>query len=61
MKAVQVKARGKPEFVEVPIPELAEGEALIRPIRLSLCASDVYFIHYMDEDSYPAAPWHNRS
>ena len=54
MKAVQVVARGKPEFVEVPIPQLAQGEALIRPIRLSLCGSDVYYIHYMDDHRYPA-------
>ena len=56
MKAVQVVSRGKLKFVETPVPELAEGEALIRPVRLSLCASDVYFIHYMDDSRYPAPP-----
>jgi L-iditol 2-dehydrogenase len=56
VKAVQVLAPGQAEFVEVPIPELKPGHALIRPVRLSLCASDIYMLHYAPPEQYPFPP-----
>ena len=56
MKAVQVVARGKAEFIEVPKPSLAEDTVLIRPTILSLCGSDVYMLHHAADHQYPFPP-----
>ncbi|MGB0383880.1 MAG: zinc-dependent alcohol dehydrogenase [Ardenticatenaceae bacterium] len=56
MKAVQIFAPDQAEFVEVPIPELRPSHALIRPIRLSLCASDIFMLRYAPPSSYPLPP-----
>ena len=56
MKAVQIFERGRAEFVELPMPEVPEGCALIRPKLLSLCASDVHMLHYSDDHEYPLPP-----
>lgn len=53
MKALQVKAPGVAEFVEVPKPTCEPGHALIRPLRLSLCGSDVFMWRYADPSRYP--------
>jgi L-iditol 2-dehydrogenase len=56
MKAVQVVARGKAKFVEVPVPELRPGHALVRTRRLSLCGSDIRMLHHAPENAYPYPP-----
>lgn len=56
MRAVQVVARGKAQFVDVPIPKLRPGYALIRTRRLSLCGSDIRMLHFAPADAYPFAP-----
>jgi len=56
MKSVQVIARGKAEFVEVPKPEIQSGHVLIRTAYLSLCGSDIQMLHYAAGDAYPCAP-----
>jgi L-iditol 2-dehydrogenase len=56
MKAVQVVARGKAEFVDVPVPKLRPGHVLVRTRRLSLCGSDIRMLHYAPEDAYPFPP-----
>lgn len=56
MKAVQVVARGRAEFVDVPVPVLQPGHVLIRTRRLSLCGSDIRMLHYAPEDAYPFPP-----
>jgi L-iditol 2-dehydrogenase len=56
MKAVQVVARGRVEFVEVPKPELRPGHALVQPRKLSLCGSDIRMLHFAPEDAYPFPP-----
>jgi L-iditol 2-dehydrogenase len=56
MRAVQVLAPGHAEFVEVPKPTLKPGHALVRPLRLSLCGSDVYMLHYAPRHLYPYPP-----
>ena len=56
MRAVQVMAPGRAEFVETPIPELIPGHALIRTRRLSLCGTDIYVLHYAPPQDYPFLP-----
>ncbi|HHT08791.1 MAG TPA: alcohol dehydrogenase, partial [Candidatus Atribacteria bacterium] len=42
MKAAIVnKETGKPEIVDVPIPEIQEGEILFKPMACGVCGSDV--------------------
>lgn len=53
MKAVQIIARGKAIFVDRPEPHPGPGEAVIRPVCLSLCASDIFLLHYAEDDAYP--------
>lgn len=54
MQAIQITAPGETQFVEVDIPALKPGHALIRTQRLSLCGSDIFFLHHMPADFYPA-------
>lgn len=56
MKAVQLIARGQPQFIETPKPALQEGYAIIKVQRVSLCGSDIRWIHYKLDDDYPSAP-----
>ena len=56
MKAVQVLARGRAEFVDVPKPAVQPGHLLIRTCYLSLCGSDIQMLHYRAESSYPFPP-----
>src|SRR3954454_4006613 len=56
MKALQVVARGKAEFVDVPVPKLRPGHVLVRTRRLSLCGSDIRMLHFAPEDAYPFPP-----
>ena len=56
MKALQIIAPGQAEFVTVPVPRVKPGYALIRPIRLSLCASDIYLFRYAPRVEYPFPP-----
>ena len=42
MKAAIInKETGKPEIVDVPIPEIQEGEILFKPMACGVCGSDV--------------------
>jgi threonine dehydrogenase-like Zn-dependent dehydrogenase len=56
MKAVQVVARGKAVFVDMPVPALQPGHVLVRTRRLSLCGSDIQMLHYAADESYPFPP-----
>lgn len=56
MRAVQVIAPGRAEFVEVPTPELKPGFALVRPLCLSLCGSDTRMLYYAPRELYPFPP-----
>ncbi len=56
MRAVQVMAPGRAEFVETPKPKLIAGHALVRARRLSLCGSDIYMLHYAPPELYPFLP-----
>ncbi len=56
MKAVQVVARGRAEFVDAPVPALRPGHVLVRTRKLSLCGSDIRMLHFAREDAYPFPP-----
>jgi threonine dehydrogenase-like Zn-dependent dehydrogenase len=56
MKAVQVVARGRAEFVDAAVPMLRPGHALVRTRKLSLCGSDIRMLHFAPEDAYPFPP-----
>jgi threonine dehydrogenase-like Zn-dependent dehydrogenase len=56
MKAVQVVARGRAEFVDVPVPSIRPGHVLVRARRLSLCGSDIRMLHFAPDDAYPFPP-----
>ncbi|MCX6049429.1 MAG: zinc-binding dehydrogenase [Chloroflexi bacterium] len=56
MRAVQVVAPGKAQFVETPKPELKPGHALIRTKRVSLCGSDIHLLCYAHPEEYPFPP-----
>jgi L-iditol 2-dehydrogenase len=43
-------------MVEVPAPVATAGEALIRPLKLSLCGSDILYYKYLPADHYPMRP-----
>lgn len=56
MKALQVVARGRAEFVQVPKPQAVPDHALVRCERLSLCGSDIQMLHYAPDTHYPFPP-----
>ena len=56
MRSLQVKAPGRAEIVETPIPRLKPGHALIRTVFLSICGSDLYLLHHAPRDNYPFPP-----
>ncbi|MFT5196257.1 MAG: L-iditol 2-dehydrogenase [Cellvibrionaceae bacterium] len=53
MKALQIFAPGEARFVETPKPSPQPGEALIRPVKLSLCASDIWMWRYSPIENFP--------
>jgi threonine dehydrogenase-like Zn-dependent dehydrogenase len=56
MRAVQVIAPGEAVFVEIPVPELKPGHALVRTRHLSLCGSDIWMIDHSLPHKYPFPP-----
>ena len=57
MKAAQLVERGRLEVVEAPIPTPADGEALVRSHRASVCGSDIHIVYdgfFLGE--FPAPP-----
>ena len=53
MRAVQVVAPGKAVFVEVEEPKLQPDHAIVRPLKVSLCGSDIRMLHFAAPDAYP--------
>ncbi|MBM4458845.1 MAG: zinc-binding dehydrogenase [Chloroflexi bacterium] len=53
IRAARVVGRGKLEFVETPVPVLQPGQALVRPLLLTFCGSDVHMCYHSDEELYP--------
>jgi len=53
MRAIRIMAPGRPEFVEVPVPEVKPGLGLVRPLLIALCGSDVRLVYYAPVEEYP--------
>ena len=54
MKIARITSPQQFEFVEVPDPEIREGEVLVKMERLSICGSDLrIFDRTFDEEMYP--------
>lgn len=53
MRAAQIVALGKAEIVDAPVPEPPVGHALVQPLLLALCGSDLRNIYRLPEDMYP--------
>ncbi len=59
MKAVRFLKPDSLELAEVPMPELAEGEALIKVLYSGICGSDVHvFQGHHPTACYPVTPGH---
>ncbi len=56
MRATQVLAPGKFQFVDLPKPTAGPGEALVRTKQVSLCGSDYHAIYHSAESAYPLPP-----
>ena len=53
MRAIQVTAPGQVGFVEAPVPSPRPGQALVRPLIVSLCGSDVRAVYCAPDEEYP--------
>lgn len=54
MKIARITSPQQFEFLEVPDPEIGEGEVLVKMERLSICGSDLrIFDRTFDEEMYP--------
>ena len=54
MKAIQVTGPRRLDLAEVPIPEPADGEVLIKLEALSVCGTDMMaYRHPQPEEDYP--------
>ena len=53
MRATQVVAPGKIEYLEAPQPPLKPGYVLVRPVLLSLCGSDIHTLCHLRPEEYP--------
>ncbi len=54
MKAIQVTGPQRLQLIEVPVPEPAEGEVLIKLEALSVCGTDMMaYRHPQPEEDYP--------
>ena len=56
MQAVQIISPGQTRFIETPRPKRKVGHALIRPLLLSLCSSDIWKLHHAPPEDYPFPP-----
>ena len=57
MKAIQVTGPRRMDLVDVPIPEPADGEVLVRLEALSICGTDMMlYRHPQPEEAYPLQP-----
>jgi NADPH:quinone reductase len=56
MRATQVIARGRAEFITLPEPPLTPGHILVRTLYVALCGSDVHRLYYARDEQYPFPP-----
>jgi L-iditol 2-dehydrogenase len=53
IRATRISGPGVFEFISVDAPRPGAAQVLIRPLKLSLCGSDIFMLHYERETSYP--------
>lgn len=56
MRAMQCVAPGEVRLVETPKPTLRPGCALVKPLLVSLCGSDVHMVYHEPPGRYPFPP-----
>jgi len=57
MLAGQITAPGRLDFIELPLPQIAEGQLLVKLETASLCGSDIpYFLHDTSHPSVAGQP-----
>lgn len=62
MRQAIMTAPGKIEFAEIPIPELKEGELLVKIMKIGICGSDIHVYHGKHPyTSYPVVQGHEVS
>jgi 2-desacetyl-2-hydroxyethyl bacteriochlorophyllide A dehydrogenase len=59
MQAVSITKDHAIQVVEVPVPELAAGEVLVRPCSCGICGTDLHILrHGFPGTNYPVTPGH---
>lgn len=53
MRATQIVSQGNTEIVDTPVPVPPEGHALVQPLLLAICGSDLRNIYRLPEKVYP--------
>ncbi|MCP4755508.1 MAG: zinc-binding dehydrogenase [Proteobacteria bacterium] len=56
MRATQIVSSGRTEIVDAPIPNPPEGHALVQPLLLAICGSDLHKIYHLPDSVYPLPP-----
>jgi len=56
MRAAQIKAHGQTEIVDTNLPQPAEGFALVEPLLIAICGSDLLKIFFLPDSVYPLPP-----
>lgn len=56
MKAAQYTAPGRIDLIEAPEPVVGEGTVLLRTEKVTICGSDLHFLHDSPVDKYPWKP-----
>ena len=58
MRAASLVGRGKTDIIETPVPEAPEGHALVEPLLIAICGSDLMKIYHdlVPEEFYPLPP-----
>ncbi len=53
MRTVHIPQRGHPEFTDTPVPTMQPGHVLVKTQHLSLCGSDIRYLHHLPDYRYP--------
>ncbi len=56
MKAAQYTAPGQIDLVDIPLPDRADGQVLVRTEKVTICGSDLHFLQDSPVEAYPWKP-----